>query len=303
VQLDLNLLRALDALLEEGSVGGAADRLHLSAPAMSRALTRVRRVTGDQILVRTGRTMTPTPYALRVREQVHDLIGQAEAVLAPERGIDLATLARTFTVQGHDAIMTVIAPGLLGAVRDRAPRVSVRLLPEAATDTLDLRHGHVDLELGATAPDRPEIRSRELARDRLVLALRPGHPLTEGELTAARYAAAQHVIVSRRGRLRDQVDELLAGRGLARRVLAAVPTATAALYLARHSDLVTLVPERMTGPVIGALGLRTATVPLELAAPPVIAAWHQRYDNDPAHRWLRAAVAGAITAAGFPPAD
>src|ERR1700735_2598888 len=89
MQLDFNLLPALDALLEENSVGAAADRLHLSAPAMSRTLSRIRRATGDQILVRPGRTMTPTPYAVRVRQQVHALVGQAQALLAPDHGLDL----------------------------------------------------------------------------------------------------------------------------------------------------------------------------------------------------------------------
>src|SRR5688500_18733448 len=99
MQLDLNLLTALHALLEEGSVTGAADRLRLSAPAVSRNLGRIRRLTGDDILVRTGRTMTPTPYALAVREQVAELVRQANAVLAPSRELDLAALERTFTLQ------------------------------------------------------------------------------------------------------------------------------------------------------------------------------------------------------------
>src|SRR3954453_8011838 len=113
MHLDLNLLTALDALLEETSVTAAASRLHLSAPAMSRALGRIRKTTGDQILVRTGRTMTKTPYALAVRDQGRELVRQAESVLAPERELDLATLDRVFTLQCHDAITTSIGPALL----------------------------------------------------------------------------------------------------------------------------------------------------------------------------------------------
>src|SRR3954465_11323365 len=105
VQVDLNLLTALDALLEEGSVAGAAARLRLSAPAMSRTLGRIRRATGDQILVRTGRTMTPTPYAIAIREQVHELLQQVQGVLAPSRELDLTTLERTFTLRWHDSLV------------------------------------------------------------------------------------------------------------------------------------------------------------------------------------------------------
>jgi len=94
VHLDLNLLTALDALLEEGSVSGAAARLYLSEPAMSRTLGRIRRATGDQILVRTGRTMTPTPHALALRAEVHALVQHAYAVLSPARNLDLAVFAQ-----------------------------------------------------------------------------------------------------------------------------------------------------------------------------------------------------------------
>jgi len=295
MQLDLNLLRALDALLEEGGVGAAADRMHLSAPAMSRTLGRLRRVTGDEILVRTGRTMTPTPYALRVREQVHALVARVHAVLAPEGELDLGSLSRIFTVQCHDAITTAIGPILLGKMRAHAPNASLRLLPEAAVDTLELKHGHVDLAIGSSMPDSAEIHWEAIAEDRLVLAMRSGHPLGQRRLTLRRYAQAEHVIISRRGRLRDHVDELLGARGLKRRVVAAAPTSTAALYFVRKSDLVTLVPERMCRPTVNALGLHTAPIPLQLSPSPVVAAWHQRFDNDRAHRWLRGIVSRAIT--------
>src|SRR3954462_5807127 len=155
MQLDLNLLTVLDALLEEGSVLGAADRLRLSSPAVSRTLGRIRRLTGDDILVRTGRTMTPTPYALAVREQVSELLRQAQAVLAPSRDLDLAGLGRTFTLQCHDALATSLAPPLLSAIAERAPGVRVRFLGEPAVDTDDLRHGRVDLEIGADVPALP----------------------------------------------------------------------------------------------------------------------------------------------------
>src|SRR5690242_9139367 len=108
MQLDLNLLAALDALLEEGSVAGAADRMHVTSPAMSRTLGRIRKATKDQILVRTGRTMTPTPYALAVRAEVHRLVQQAHAVLAPASALDLGTLGRTFTLQWHDAVTSAV---------------------------------------------------------------------------------------------------------------------------------------------------------------------------------------------------
>ncbi|WP_236793796.1 LysR family transcriptional regulator [Amycolatopsis sp. GM8] len=287
MQLDLNLLTALDALLEEGSVAGAADRLHLTPPAMSRALGRIRRVTGDQILVRTGRTMTPTPHALAIRGKVHALVQQAHAVLTPAHDLDLTTLERTFTLRWHDAVMTTVGPAVLAAVQAQAPGVRLRLLAEADADDNDLRHGQVDLELGADEPDLADVHAETAAHDRLVVAIRPEHPLAQGTLTLKRYTEADHLTVSRRGRLRDPIDDVLHERGTSRRVIAAVPTLTAALRFARQTDALVAVPEHMSHPMIGETGLETRPLPLELSPVPLVLAWHRRYDTDRAHTWLR----------------
>lgn len=294
MQLDLNLLTALDALLEEGSVAGAAARLHVSAPAMSRTLGRIRRATGDQIMVRTGWTMTPTPHAVAIRGEVHALVQQAAAVLAPQQSLDLERLERTFTLQCHDAIGTAIGPALLAIVQSQAPGVVLRLLSEAATDTNDLRHGQIDLEIGASVPSLPEIRHETVGHDRLVLAMRAGHPLASGKLGIDRYARAEHLTVSRRGRLSDPVDKALAALGLRRRVVASTPTSTAALMFVRQSDLVVAVPQQMCRAVVAALGLQTLPLPLKLAEVPVNHAWHQRYETDNAHIWLRTQVRAAM---------
>ncbi|TDD98164.1 LysR family transcriptional regulator [Actinomadura rubrisoli] len=294
MHLDLNLLTALDALLEENSVAGAAERLNLSAPALSRTLGRIRRITGDQILVRTGRTMVPTPHALAIRGEVHDLVQRAREVLEPERGLDLATLNRVFSIRGHDAVTTAIGPSLLAAVREQAPGVSIRLLAEASSDTNELRHGRVDLEIGSTEPDLPEISHATIGHDRLVAALRPDHPCADGDLTAERFAQADHIIVSRRGRLKDPIDETLQGLRLRRRVVASAPTSTAALYLAAESGLVVAVPEHVCEPTLRVLGLRTRPLPFDLPPVPLVLAWHQRYDNDKAHAWLRGRIRDAL---------
>lgn len=123
--MDLNLLTALDALLKENSVQAAADRLHLSPPAMSRTLARIRKATGDEILVRTGRTMTPTPRALAIRDEVRAMVDRAGELLTPARTLDLPHLPRTFTIQGHDVLLGELSPCLLAAPRPTPPeRVS-----------------------------------------------------------------------------------------------------------------------------------------------------------------------------------
>ena len=281
--MDLNLLTALDALLEENSVQAAADRLHLTPPAMSRTLARIRATTGDDILVRTGRTMTPTPRALAMRDEVRTLVARANRVLAPARTVDPATLRRTFTIQGHDALLAALFPALLRTASAEAPAMGLRLLAEASVDTPDLARGHVDLEVGATVPGSPEISHDVVGEDRLALVSRAGVALDLDE-----FAAAEHVIVSRRGRLRDRVDKALAELGMRRRVVAALPTAALALQAIAHSDVVGVMPVRATAPARADLGLVATELPLDLPSSPVVLSWHSRYDTDPAHEWLRA---------------
>ena len=293
MHLDLNLLTVLDALLEEGSVMGAAQRLHLSSPAVSRTLGRLRTVTGDDILVRTGHSMTPTPYAVSAREDVHRLVRQAHDVLSPVRELNLAELERTFTIRCHDAVSASLVPVLVGRIQQRAAGVQLRVLAENPVDTDDLRHGRVDLELGGGRPSLPEFRSEPLGDDRLVVAMRADHPCASG-LDLASYAAQPHVVISRRGRLTAPIDDVLAEEGLRRRVIAAVATVSTALQIAARGDALVTCTATLGQPLIEAFGLVARPLPIESPAATINCNWHQRYDSDPAHAWLREQVRASI---------
>jgi DNA-binding transcriptional LysR family regulator len=236
--------------------------------------------------------MTATPYALGVRADVHRLVQEAQGLLAPRRDLDLSTLERTFTLQFHDAVTAAIGPDLLAGIRAQAPGVRLRFLAEASTDTSDLRHGKADLEAGATEPALPEIHGDTVAHDHLAVAIRAAYP--RKRLTAGQYAAEQHVIVSRRGRLRDPIDDALDARGLRRQTVASAPTTAAALDFARVNDVLVTVPERMSARAVERCGLRLMALPLEVPPVPLILAWHQRYDGDRAHTWLREQVRAAL---------
>lgn len=301
MQLDLNLLTALDALLEEGSVAGAAARLHVTAPAMSRTLGRIRKATGDQILVRTGRSMVPTTRALAMRAEVHALVQQAHQLLSAHQELDLAALDRVFTVRWHDALTAACGTALTTAVHRQAPGVRLRLSAEPGTDDAELRRGEIDLESSSSRPTLPDISHRLVGRDRLVVAVRPGHPLTETLTSLESYAAAEHLAVSRRGSLRDPIDDALTTRGLERRVVAAGPTASFALQLALGTDLVVTLPDAVTRTARDQLGLVTLPLPLPLPDVPLYLLWHQRYDDDRAHTWLRETATETVQALFAPP--
>ncbi|WP_433026046.1 LysR family transcriptional regulator [Actinomycetospora sp. CA-053990] len=287
--VDLNLLATLDALLQEGSVTGAAQRLHLSPPAVSRSLARLRRLTGDPLLVRVGRDLVPTPHADRLRERAHAVHAAAQELLAPHGEVDEAALTATFAVRTGPVAAAALGPALLAAVRRRAPGVRLRLVGEGDESVAALRDGEVNLDVGA-AGDEPELHHEVLRHDRMVLvggrdgtlARRTG----DGAPTPSMLAEVGHVNATRRGRRTGPLDDALAVHGLARDVVATAPDLTAALALVRAADLVTLAP-RWIVESLGADDLVVWEVPTPL--PPLVIAqsWHPRTDADPVHRWLR----------------
>lgn len=291
--VDLNLLPALDALLDEGSVTGAARRLGLSASAMSRTLARLRSVTGDPLLVRAGRGLVPTPRAAELRDRVHELTREALTVLGPRSDqLDTATLDRTFTIRANEGFVGLFSARLVAAVAEATPRVHLRFTPKAVKDTRPLREGEIDLEIGVLGGSAPEVRTHFLFRDKFVGVVHMGHPLLAGQVTPESYAACRHVVVSRKGTATGPVDEALLEHGLTREIVVVVPGFPDALRIARQSDLVALVPQSCLDlePADDASfvqGLIGFELPVPTPEIMISAMWHPRMEADPAHRWFR----------------
>jgi DNA-binding transcriptional LysR family regulator len=286
---DLNLLVTLDVLLAEGSVARAAQRLRLSPSAMSRALARLRKTTGDPLLVRAGRGLVATPRAIELREQVSQLVQGGEAVLRPAEKLDLKNLVRTFTLRTSEGFVENFGPGLIARVSKQAPGVRLRFVPKPDKDSTLLREGAVDLETGVVGKTTaPEVRTQALFRDRFIGVVRNEHPLSKGAITPARYANGRHILVSRRGLDKGPIDEALGSVQLEREIVTIVGGFSVALALARASDLIASVPERHTGNLRA--GMRWFPLPFAMPDFTISMLWHPRLDVDPAHRWLRGCV-------------
>lgn len=286
---DLNLLVTLDVLLAEGNVSRAAKRLRLSPSAMSRALARLRETTGDPLLVRAGRGLVPTPRALELRDRVSQLVQDTEAVLRPAEQLNLKQLVRTFALRTSEGFAENFGPALIARVSDEAPGVRLRFVQKPNKDSAPLRDGAVDLETGivekATAP---ELRMQALFRDRYIGVVRLGHPLTQGEITALRYATGRHIYVSRLGLDKGPIDEALKPFGLEREIVTVVDGFATALALARASDLIASVPRRHTASLRA--GMHSFPLPVLTPEFTISLLWHPRLHADPAHRWLRECV-------------
>lgn len=294
-EADLNLLFALDALLAEESVTGAARRLRLSVSATSRLLSRLREATGDPLLVRAGRTLVPTPRALALRAEVPDLLRNLRRVLEPEPTLfDPTRLRRTFVIRANDGFIELFALALIQAV-EVAPEVCLRFAAKPDKDAEVLREGRVDLEIGVLGVSAPEMRVRLLFRDRFVGVVRAGHPLLDDVVSPERFAGFRHVATSRNASPFGPLDAALEERGFRRRIAAVVPAHRDALRIVGRSDLIANVPSRCLSASVGRTDVSSADlVAFALPVPtPDIAVsmqWHPRMDADPAHRWLRELV-------------
>ncbi|MCV9921004.1 MULTISPECIES: LysR family transcriptional regulator [Pseudomonas] len=287
---DMNLLVALDALLDEGSVVGAAQRMNLSPAAMSRTLGRIRDALGDPILVRAGRGLVPTPRALALREQVSLLVEQAGQVFRSAEDVDLLNLDRAFNIRTNDLFIALYGAQLLRMMHEQAPRTVLRFVPESpgGDDDSVLRDGRTDLVISSSIDLAPEIKVQSLFHTFYVGLARRDHPIFDAQITPARFAAYPQISVSRRGRANGPIDVELANFKVQRRVALITPSFHSALFSLPDSDLILPMPANILNSVTKlGLPLRSFEIPVPLERVNVMQAWHPRFHSDPAHRWLR----------------
>ncbi len=284
---NLSLLASLDALLQEGSVTGAARRVGLSTPAMSHALARIRERLGDPILVRAGRGMLLTPRAEALKPKVHQVVAEARRALEPERPFAPRELTRTFVVHATDYVLTILGGAVDRILQFEAPRVCIRFVPNTPDDPALLRDQASDLAVGIYGDLPQEMRSRQLLTDRFVCVVRRGHPAASGRFTLDQFVALPHVQVAPRGKPGGYLDDVLRARGLSRTVARAVPYFLTALQLTSETDYVLTISERIASRYEEPFRLRLLEVPIKLRPYALSLVWHPRVDADAAHRFLR----------------
>lgn len=297
--MDLNLLTSLDVLLREQSVSEAARRLNLSAPAMSRTLTRAREAFGDALLVRAGRRLVLTPRALELRAEISRIVQDAELLVRSDNPTRLRDVRRTLNIRANESLTGVFAQPLMKAVGSQAPGVGLCFLPQGNKDVLELREGVVDLDLGVIGAVGPEIKIQQLFVDEFVGVARQGHPLLDGKMSIERFTQQQHVGVSRRGKRWGPLDNILHQAGHNRReVVLIVNGYYAAVIAVASSDLIGTVPLHFAEHLARFLDLAVFALPMRSAPLKISQAWHPRLDADPVHQWLRQCVKETLVPPG-----
>jgi DNA-binding transcriptional LysR family regulator len=301
--LDLNLLKALDALLDERSVTRAADRLALTQPAVSGMLARLRETFGDPLFVRGQRGMTPTLRALELAEPVRRILGDAESLLQPTH-FDAATAAFTLTLAATDyALQAIVAP-FMTALRARAPNIVVAVKPMDDAAVLgQFERGQVDLAFMTPATAPPDLHARPLFHEQYVCALRADHPfaLAGPILSLDDFCGLDHALVSYSGEPFSGVtDRALAEVGRRRRVALSVTSFLILLKVLRTTDLIAVAPKRL---LADAESLVFREPPVPIPGFTKVVAWHERTHRDPGHRWVRDLLLEVNAAAQAPPCE
>lgn len=289
LNIDLNLLKSLGALLETASVSKAADQVNLSQPAMSRALNRLQHVMKDPLLVRSGRGMVLTPRAEALRIPVQDTLARLSGLLKPQV-FDPSEARDRFRIMAPDYLAQIILPPVLGTVFRAAPYIEIDMenLSDAAVS--GLREGKISLGFGVVddGPSLENVRAQALLEDRLVCLMRRDHPLTGRALSLSDYAAASHALLSITGRGGGRIDEVLRDHGLVRKIALRITHFLTISAVIAATDLIISVPELLARQVMTE-DLQIVALPEDLRVPPfaVSQIWHERFTEDPAHQWLR----------------
>ncbi|MDD9340563.1 MAG: LysR family transcriptional regulator [Providencia heimbachae] len=293
LNIDLNLIVLLDSLLIECNVTKAAKRSNLSVSAMSRALTRLRVSLQDPLLIKSGRTMVLTPYAVSIKDQVTQLVYQLEHVFVAPKNIDLDNLAKHFTLRASVGFAENYGTALLSLMRQQAPNVSLRIISKEIKHTQQLKQGDIDAEIGVIGDNTDiEMMSRLLFNDYFIAVCHKEHPITQQQITLDLLSQYDFVGVQRQSPLSPQsqgscVNSLT---GLSKSAIINVSGFSTAMTIASQSQLIAIVPERFTRQIRHSLfkqSLHTFQLPFAMATLSISLLWHPRMNNDLSHMWFR----------------
>lgn len=292
---DLNLLRVLDALLDTGSTVAAARRLHMSQPAVSAALGRLRHALDDPLFVRHGRNLSPTRFASDLQGPLRDLLNQTETLLTGPQGFDPARQERAFRISGSDFFAELMMPQLADHLSRVAPLVRVQLVnlvPDSYIESLE--QFDIDLALIPRIEAPSWIEQERVFRSQFSVIARQGHPrlrhagLSPGDVIPLDlYCDLGHVLFSPDGNLRGMGDAALARMGRERHIAMSLPVFSGVYNAVAASDLIALLPRSLARLVATRLPLDLYAAPMPVPPVDLTMIWHRRLSHAQEHRWLR----------------
>ena len=299
-RIDLNLFVVLDAIYREGGVTRAAEKLHLTQPAISHALGRLRVLFDDPLFVRQGHAMIPTPVARSVVEPVRRALRALEATVTETSRFDPAETQKHMVLGIHESLEAIVLPGVMRRLIERAPFIDVTALPiDRRQLEARLADGTLDVALDVLLPLSGDVLHRPVVQDRMVVVVRRDHPEIGSSLDLATYLRQQHILVTSRRRSAGAVDAELARLGLTRRIRLRGQYYFAACRVVSETNLLLTMPEYDAILCSHQFGNRILPLPIEMAPIDVQLYWHTSTDKDPANQWMRDELVRAFETAAL----
>lgn len=291
---ELNLLMIFDAIMTEGAITRAADRLSMTQPAVSNALSRMRAVWGDELFVKDGRGIQPTAFARNMWSQIQTPLSALEDAVNPSQ-FDPATASRTFRIAATDTFVDMIWGPLRQVIEREAPGINIYAVPNPSIGSADiLKAAEAELAISKYTQSESVIRSEHLLDPGYVVVMRPGHPLAQQQLTLEKFIEADHLLVSLTGDATGPTDVALQSLGKKRRVAMSVNNFFNVPGLLKQTDLICAAPSMVLEREIFSKQLAVFESPIEVSPTPVSLLWHKRQDHDPGLQWLRRHVAKIV---------
>lgn len=289
--INLNLLAAFDALMQERNVTRAAGAMGVTQSAMSNSLAQLRLLFEDPLFRRTPRGIDPTPRALELSEPIRRGLGFLDRALT-KRSFEPRTESRTFVIATSDYVEFVLLPPLLGRLNREAPGVRLEVRPWGLHQVPPtLARGEADLMIGFYN-EVPAHHAQALLFDETYVCIaRKGHPGLGRKPSLEAWLAQKHVLVSQQGNSPGTVDRALAARNLQRTVGARVSHFLLVPTLIAKTDMVAAVNARVATVLADSLGLRVFAPPIALPKGRIGQVWHEQMTHDPGHRWFRELIA------------
>jgi len=291
---ELNLLMIFDAIMTEGAITRAADRLAMTQPAVSNALSRMRAAWGDELFVKDGRGIQPTAFAKNMWSQIQTPLSALEDAVNPHQ-FDPATASRTFRIAATDTFVNIIWGPLRQVIEREAPGINVYAVPNPTIESADiLKAAEAELAVSKYTQADSVIRSEHLLDPRYVVVMRPDHPLAKEQITLDQFVEADHLLVSLTGDVTGPSDIALQSLGKKRRVAMSVNNFFNVPSLLKQTNLICVAPSMVLEREIFSKQLAVFESPVEIPPTPVSLLWHKRQDHDPGLQWLRQHVVRII---------
>jgi DNA-binding transcriptional LysR family regulator len=284
---DLNLLVVLHTLISERSVSNTAKKLHLSQPATSAALKRLRVALGDRILVRDGLQMVLTPRAEELLAPLATILGEIERTLTSPEPFNPAKVERTMRIATNDYGAFILIPPLMQRLGSIAPNINVEVWEIGRDAIAALKEGKIDLAIADGWTLKQCQCTKVLFSETFTCLARADHPCIQGELTLDRYLAEEHILVSPRGRVLGHVDAILAQRGWERKVRLTLPHVLAVPAAVAATDCIVTIASRIAHQLAASYDLQILSPPIDINDFQVSMAWRSALTNDPAIQWLQ----------------